>query len=173
MTELEQLKTQWRHCIEDKGGHCPVCSRWGKIYKRQINKTMAESLIWLAKARPKKANGEWIDIANDAPRWLVRSNQLSTLKWWGLVERQSINVKNKTKFSGLWKVTEKGRKFACREIAVPRAVYTYNDEVEDFSQETIFIEQAFKDFFDYKDVMNHVLKKYGDDFNMDMFDDRT
>lgn len=161
---LEQLKSEWRDCIKHDGGHCPVCNRWGKIYKRRLNKTMAESLIWLAKTKPKKENGPWIDIANDAPRWLVRSNQLSTLKWWGLVERQVINVKNKTKFSGLWKITDLGRKFVLREVSVPRAVYTYNDEVEDFSAETIFIEQAFKDFFDYDDVMKNWKHLEGDLF---------
>ena len=42
---LEQLRAAWRSTIEEDGGHCPCCDRWGKIYSRTLNKTMAKSLV--------------------------------------------------------------------------------------------------------------------------------
>ena len=149
---LETLKLLWRETIKHEGGYCPVCQRWGKIYKRNLNKTMAGSLIWLCKQETKDG---WIDVPAKAPKWVVASNQLSTLKWWGLVERCIPEGDGRKKFSGLWRPTQKGIDFANNKITLPKAVYTYNDMVEDFSSEEIFIEQCFDEYFDYQDVMNN------------------
>jgi hypothetical protein len=45
--DKQELRDQWRHTIDDEGGHCPVCDRWGRVYARGINNTMASALIWL------------------------------------------------------------------------------------------------------------------------------
>lgn len=149
---FEELRKMWRTTIEHDGGHCPVCDRWGKVYKRNINKTMAVSLIWLCKQELKDG---WIDVPARAPKWLVASNQLSTLKWWGLVERNEPSEKGSTKFSGLWKPTQKGIDFSLNKTTLPKSVYTYNDKVEDYGSEEIYIEQCFDEYFDYQDVMNN------------------
>ena len=149
---LSKLKKDWRNKIEDKGGYCPCCSRWGKIYGRPLNETMARSLIWLSFAE-KDANG-WCNVAKDAPRWIVRSNQLSTLAWWGLVERLLIEDKNKkTKFTGNWRVTELGYNFVNGIAEVPHKVFTYNDTVEGSSEKMIKISECFKVYFDYQEIM--------------------
>jgi hypothetical protein len=146
---LRAIRSVWRSVIEKDGGRCPCCDRWGKVYARPINETMARSLIWLCNAPSK--NG-WVDVPTEAPRWLVRSNQLPTLRWWDLVERAHGKEIDK-KYSGFWRPTELGRSFAEGKIAMPKAVFTYNGERERYGEETIRIHECFGSYFSYQEVM--------------------
>jgi hypothetical protein len=148
---VKQLRGNWHATIEDEGGYCPVCSRWGKIYARALNRTMARSLLWLCK---EALNNPWVDVPKMAPRWLVRSNQLPTLKAWGLVERAPVDPKSKTKHSGMWRPTELGVQFALQQVTVPKKVYTYNDTVQSVSPEQVSLTDCFGDDFDYQATMN-------------------
>ena len=145
---LNKLRRVWRGIIEADGGHCPCCHRWGKIYPRSLNETMARSMVWLAHH---SAHGDWIDVPKRGPRWLVRSNQLPTLRWWGLVERHGNDDPTK-RHSGLWRATERGILFAQNRLQVPKKVYTYNAEVEDFGKELVTIRDCVESF-DYSAVM--------------------
>jgi hypothetical protein len=155
--EKAELRKAWRHTIDRDGGHCPVCDRWGKVYARNINKSMAKSLIWLCNARSDEAG--WVNVPVNGPQWVVRTNQLPTLRWWDLVERRPNTEDEKKKHSGYWRVTQKGLDFVLKHTRVPKKVFTYNGEVEGVSLETVAIEDCFKDFFDYQDVMNTYFKK--------------
>jgi hypothetical protein len=149
---LARLRDVWRGVIESSGGHCPVCDRWGKIYARPINRTMARSLIWLCYA---EVDGDgWVDVPNKAPRWVVQSNQLPTLRWWGLVERKDNDGETKTKHSGLWRPTDKGLNFVHHGLRIPKQVFTYNDTVQGYSTEEVTIKDCFTDNFDYNATMN-------------------
>ena len=150
MDFLHTLKEKWRLAIEGEGSHCPVCDRWGRIYPRGINNTMARSLLWLCQA--KMSEEGWVDVPIDGPKWLTRSNQLPTLRWWDLVERCGNNDEKK-KHSGLWRPTQKGINFAMGEISVNKKVYTYKGEVEGTSDETVMIEECFDNVFDYSEIM--------------------
>ncbi len=147
-SELKALRDSWGRTIYQDGGHCPVCDRWGRVYPRAINKTMACSLIWLVN-RPE----EWVDIPKLAPRWLVRSNQLPTLRWWDLVNR-GTNDEPKLKHSGMWRATGLGVEFAYGRMSVPERVFTYNAEPVGFSDETVNIAECFETLFDYQQVMS-------------------
>lgn len=149
---VQRVRTIWRGLIESSGGHCPVCDRWGKVYARPINKTMARSLIWLCNAET-DAEG-WVNVPKHAPRWVVQSNQLPTLRWWGLVERKGNEGETKTKHSGLWRPTLEGINFANNHSRVPKKVFTYNDTVQGYSTETVAVTDCFADNFDYNLTMN-------------------
>ena len=142
-------RSAWKQTIKSDGGHCPVCDRWGRVYSRRINKTMMKSLIWLHQSSP--TDGPWTDIPLTAPRWLVRSNQLPTLRWWGLVERRT-NDDLKKKHSGMWRVTTKGREFIAGTLRVPSMVFTYNGEPVGWSETQTAASDHFEDF-DYSEVM--------------------
>ncbi len=75
------------------------------------------------------------------------------LRHWGLAELKPNDDDPSKKDSGLWRPTEKGRRFAYRQIRVPRYVYLYKNKVMGFSEETISIEEALKVSFDYDDLM--------------------
>jgi len=149
--DRDQLRKSWRATIEHDGGYCPVCDRWGRIYARNINKTMAHSLMWLCQAG-KDENG-WVDVPTNAPRWLVRSNQLATLRWWELVVRRG-NDDPKNKHSGMWKATKLGVDFVHGVQKIPEKVYTYKGDVEVVSQNLVHISECFKEYFDYEQLMN-------------------
>ena len=151
---LEEARAAWFTSINGKGSHCPCCDRWGKIYPRQFNSTMARSLIWLASSNGKDG---WCDVPNVAPKSIVRTNQLPTTRWWGLSERQPSGDSS-LKNSGWWRVTDKGNRFARGMITVPKTVFTYNGNVLTFSDDLIHIREAFKNTFDYESVMLPVLE---------------
>lgn len=146
---LEEARSMWSSVIKGDGGHCPCCDRWGKIYPRTFNSTMARSLIWLATWN---RDGGWCDVPNTAPKAIVRTNQLPTTRWWGLSERQPSGDSNK-KNSGWWRVTERGNRFARGMITIPKKVFTYNGEVLYFDSSLIHIRDAFDTSFDYERVM--------------------
>lgn len=147
--ELAILKSEWDDTIKADGGHCPVCDRWGKIYPRGINSTMARSLIWLA-----SRGDAWVDVPNTAPAWILRSNQLPTLRWWDMVERNDSDKKEEVKHSGMWRATAFGKLFAENKISAPDKVFTYNGEVVGRSVVMTQITECFKQEFDYRDVFN-------------------
>jgi len=149
-SDLQNLRKNWRNCIEGDGGHCPVCDRWGKVYARNINRTMAYSLLWLIGAKANESG--WVDVPNTAPKLILRSNQLPSLRWWGLVERLESNDPS-LKHSGMWAATAKGLEFAYQNIKVPHRIFTYKGEVEAFSEQQVLISECFEDNFDYQEVM--------------------
>lgn len=149
----DELREAWHRTIHDEGGVCPVCDRFGIVYRINLNATMAKSLIWLS-----KQNGDrdgWVDVPITAPREVLRSNQLPTTKHWGLVERRP-NTDPKIKHSGMWRITKKGRQFVNNNLRVPRKVYIYNDVVEAWTPEDVCIEDCFAERFDYQDAMRRI-----------------
>ena len=147
MKTLEDARSEWVRAIHGDGAHCPCCDRWGKIYPRHFNASMAKALIWLV-----SQGFDWTDVPNTAPKWLTRTNQLATVRWWGMIERQRPKTPA-GKHSGMWKPTTRGWLFAHGQIAVPETVYTYNAQVVRYGQKNIKIQNAFKTPFDYREVM--------------------
>tara|TARA_R110002096_G_scaffold41647_1_gene112582 strand:- start:108 stop:608 length:501 start_codon:yes stop_codon:yes gene_type:complete len=144
---LQEARADWRNAIEGDGSHCPCCDRWGKIYPRHFNSSMARALLWLV-----GEGDDWTDVPNTAPKWLTRTNQLPTVRWWGLIERQESDDPT-VKHSGMWRPTERGSNFAHGRTTIPRMVFTYNAKVIRFGEEKMRVEEAFKTNFDYMQVM--------------------
>lgn len=153
---LEQARQQWGETIKGDGGRCPCCDRFGKIYARAINRTMAKCLLWLIQ---ESQDGKWVDVPNRAPRWLVRSNQLPTLRWWELVERMEPCEDERLKHSGMWRPTDLGREFARDEVTIPKKVFTYDGAPVGFSSYMTTISGCIGGFH-YKEVMQEVMKTY-------------
>lgn len=149
-TTLEELRLNWEAIKKGDGGHCAVCRRWGKIYPRGINSTMAKSLIWIAS----KNSDEWIDVPNTGPTWVLRSNQLPTLRWWDMVERNDSKASPENKHAGMWRATEFGRMFAQNKVTAPDKVFTYNGEVVAKSIRLIPITDCFGVKFNYREVFD-------------------
>ena len=149
---LEEMRANWRVTIEGDGGYCPCCSRWGKVYRRSLNKTMARSLMWLVFQAQDRGDG-WVHVPSEAPAALLRNSQLSSLKMWGLVECMP-GADNGTKLasSGLWKATRDGVLFAQNKMTVQKYVYVYNDTVVDRDGEDVAITECLGDKYNYEDI---------------------
>jgi hypothetical protein len=152
---LNEARRIWEVMAADKGGHCPCCDRFGKVYSTQISAVMAKSLLWMAS----KHGEEWVNMPEKAPRWITRSNSFNKLKNWGLVSPMPVDQTDKTKSSGFWRVTAIGMKFAKGETKMPKYAFTYNDSVLKLSDETIHIQDCFGKKFNYAEVMQEAWKK--------------
>lgn len=145
---LSELREKWQITISTDGGCCPVCDRFGKQYKRPINKTMVDSLKWLYENGP---NFEWVDVAHTAPKTVVGTNQLSILKHWGLIE-QKPNKDDAKKTSGIWRITIKGKEFVLGQITIPKYIITYNDILDRYEGNEVAIHEISQGF-NYNEVM--------------------
>ena len=159
---LSQLRGEWDLTIRDKGGHCPCCDKWGKVYRHGISHAMMKALLWMA-----SNHGEnWINMPKQAPRDLIQTYTFATLKWWRLIQplhiEQEVNVEDgvlvygdsETRSSGIWRVTPIGMQFAKGLLQVPKFVYLYNDTLKDVSTETIYIQDCVGKKFNYSEIMN-------------------
>lgn len=142
-----------RHLIAhlDEGVHCPCCDQYARRYKRKLNSGMVRALLWLVQVH-RQGNGDWVDVQVNAPAWLLRTKQLPTTRYWGLVER-APNDASTRKSSGQWRPTDLGIRFAFGDVRVPRHVYVYNDVVEAFSAERTDVIEALGDRFSYSELM--------------------
>ena len=160
---LDKLRAHWRVTIEGDGGYCPCCDRWGKIYRRALNASMARALVWLVQ-QPGRGDG-WVHVPDTAPAWLLRSNQLATLHLWGLViSLNEIGVPSKLASSGLWRPTERGWLFAHDRLLVPKYAYVYNNAVVEFGGSNVNVVDCLGEKYSYQSLMaNFDRSYYGDD----------
>jgi len=160
VTTLENAIDTWVDTIHGDGGVCPCCGRFGKVYGRTINENMARGLIWLVDEW--ESNGKtWVDVPKRSPRWLVRSNQLPTLRWWGCIERSGTTDPDQ-KHSGLWRPTDKGVSFVNDDLKLPKQVFTYANVVIGFSDDDLVtIDECFGKKFSYQEVMETKKNRLG------------
>ena len=135
----------------DEGIICPCCDKYVRQYKRKFNSTMARSLMWLVQTHM-NIDDDWVNVPYIAPRWLVQTNQLPTVRWWGLIERHP-NTDSATKHSGLWRPTQSGIDFAYKKSKIIASAITYNGNVTGFTGDEITIEDALGETFDYSEMM--------------------
>jgi hypothetical protein len=108
-----------------KGARCPCCNKFVKVDKRPLNSSQARALIWMVRmSKP----GEWIDMTERAPKFILRTKQHSTMRQFGLLERMP-NTTPARKHSGIWRVTQFGRDFVSQRVTVAKFVFIYNDKV--------------------------------------------
>ena len=147
---LLQARGIWKDIIKGEGDGCPVCDRWGKLYKRPLSANMARHLLWLCQQNPR--DDGWIDVQGTAPVWMLRSPQLGTLRHWGLVIAPHLRG-GKTASAGLWKPTDMGFMFAYGRITVPKYKFIYNDTVFDTEGPDVYLADCLTDKHKHEDVL--------------------
>lgn len=135
--------------LNNGGAHCPCCDRWGKVNTRPINITMVRCLAWLRDA-PADEQG-WTHVPRVAPRWLLQSKQLSSLRWWGFVERPNKEEYDQP-HSGKWRITAEGQEYLYGQPA-PKTVDVYDGEVVDVSDEMHVVSDV-KGYFEYAEIFS-------------------
>lgn len=133
----------------DKGSCCPCCGQYARRYKRTLYSSQAAQLIrlyWLNRRDPEKYFHRHIVT----PR--CNNGDLVFLRHWGLLEVEPNEDPTK-KDSGSFRITELGRQFVERKARVPKSLFQYNDNVEEFTEETTDIVEALKEKFNYEDLM--------------------
>lgn len=152
---LDAARKDWKVTISEKGGNCPCCGKWGKVYKHRITEAMAKSLLWMASTK----GTDWIDMPREAPRNIIQTYTFATLHWWGLIEQHpkvlgEDGELQQKKFTGHWRVTPTGLQFAKGQVEVPKHIYLYDNQLVDMSTETAPIRDCFGKEFSYAEVMS-------------------
>ena len=139
---LQKLKREWQETIEGDGGCCPVCGKFGKVYKINLSQALALSLKWIA-----DNGGEdgWVDVQTKGPRWMLRAKTYALLVHWGFIESQSPR-------SGIWRANAKGRAFLGLEVVAPKAVYIYDNHVMALDAEGTSFRGCFGVKFDFDEL---------------------
>lgn len=140
----------------DEGTVCPCCNRTVKRYKRRLNGGMVRSLAWLviASNRGLRDADGYIDIPNNAPRWLVRARQYPKLTLWGFAERRRAGTSDGPRSTGMWRPTDAGIRFAASQTSAPQYVYEYQSEVSAISPERVRFHDVLDVGFDWDELMS-------------------
>jgi hypothetical protein len=146
LAELIELKRK------EKGGtDCPCCKQHVQEYPRPIHSGMARVLIAIYRADV--PDGGWLHISIIGNHsW---TGDYAKLRYWGLLEskpNQDPHIKEK-KDSGLWRITEKGKKFARGEIKVRKTMIIFRAEVLEEKGELVSIHECLSKKFDYQELM--------------------
>ena len=147
MNKLQKARAKLQEQMRGKGAFCPCCDKWAKIAPRPLNKKMVSGLYWIFE---NSKAGHYINVAATGPRWLVSSNQHTTLKHWGLLESKA-NKDPKKKCSGWWRVTKYGRQVLFGE-PIEKFAIIYNDKCYGHKEPMVTLDEII-DNFDYEEIM--------------------
>ncbi len=135
------------------GAPCPCCSKRAHRDKRTLNRTMASALCWLVQQWEGQGNVGWIDVPKRGPQWMTTSNQHSTLRWWGLIERRENSGDPTKKHTGHWRPTKRGVDFIRGLLTVPGAVFSYLGVPLQFdTTKMVTLDDVLGVDFDYRDA---------------------
>jgi hypothetical protein len=148
---LSEAKKRFKKQIAEDGMHCPCCGRWGKVYKYKLNSTIARGLIWMYSVSP---SGDWVNIQERGPKWLLRTKSLSTAKHWGLIERLPNDSDEDVRHSGVWRLTARGIQFVKNRTLIEEHVFIFDDTIVKKSKDMASIIDCLGKKFSYQELMN-------------------
>lgn len=105
-----------------KASLCPSCSRVVKVYRFKLG-AYSRLLIWMKQVEWDHKD-RWIHVPRLAPDSAIdRGGDYGKLRWWGFMELQPNPDNPAQQTSGIWRLTEKGRKFVANGLWVPSHVF--------------------------------------------------
>ena len=154
------LRGDWKSAIEGKGDHCTVCDRWGKINTIKLRGIMVKTMHWIHQA----GRGDWINVPENAPKFVARSYAFSSLKHWNLIEQRYVppptkeereaGAEREVRSSGVWRLTPMGVDFIYNGTTVPSKVFIYNDHRVGASDEVVTARDCAFEEFNYDAMMS-------------------
>lgn len=141
---LQRMKDEWEETIKGDGGCCPVCGKFGKVYRIKLSQALALSLKWMA---DNAGEDGWVDVQTKGPRWMLRAKTYPLLVHWGMLESRQPR-------SGVWRVTPQGRDFIAGTEVAPKAVYIYDNALMALDAESTTFRGCFGVKFDFDELMS-------------------
>jgi len=86
----------------------------------------------------------------------IGAGDFTKLRYWDLIETRA-NDNSKTKDSGFWRITEKGRDYVEDRIQVPKICMVFNRRARGFSTDLVGIRDALGKDFDYPELMGFLI----------------
>lgn len=146
---MDHVRTDLEKQARGKGGTCPCCNQFVKVYRRTINSMMANQLCHAAKnydITDEFHVGELPQCASGVGDW-------AKLQYWGLIREVDADNDGSKRKAGVWRITEKGVMFAERKAYVPKYAIVYNGRLLELEGENIDIVQALGQKFNYAQIM--------------------
>lgn len=150
---LEVIKQELREKVIGKGGRCPVCDQFAKVYKRKI---YARAVVGLIRIYNLTEDDEsYYHITKINPTNVSGGGDFAKLVHWGLAEEMPKDPEDKKKkTSGFWRITPLGRDFVELKATVPAYIMTYNSQCLKVFGEPSTIKDALGEHFDYEKLMS-------------------
>lgn len=136
---------------------CPCCNQIVKVYKRALNSVMSRCLIRLYIID--KGENEYHHVKKIVSGISdTGTNDFSKLKYYGFIEEKpKDNNDTKTRTSGFWKITDKGRLFVEMKSSAKSHIYLCDAELLGFSDKTVDIQETLGVKFNYHELMNEII----------------
>lgn len=126
------------------GCQCPACGQVVKLYKHKLTRQHVDFMVWLY--RQPGQQGHYRDFVRAFPKWITTQHGIP--KHWGLIEEVE-------RHSGVWKLTYKGARFLSGGIKVAKYAYIFNNDLVDFDDPWVGVEDAYGERFDLDEIMNY------------------
>jgi hypothetical protein len=155
---------QYVHDNMREGVDCPCCDQKVRIYERKLSSIMARALIAFYRYVRRNGSdaGAWFHALNvlqaEMPS-VQGSGDYAKLRHWGLIEAKGEAKEDGNPSNGMYRLTERGVKFALGLVRVPKHVYIFDDHLLDIEREdlsTTNIREALGDGFKWDELMNAV-----------------
>jgi len=149
---LEEARAMVQRQIYHGGIYCPTCDQWAQVYERNINRSMARSLIKLFQLDRKEVRFYHVH------EWLHgHGKDQALVSFWGLIEELPNKDDPTKRTSGYWPITDKGRNFILGKITVPHKAIFYNAELLGFNTEhkNVSIQDVLKVNFDIREIVGN------------------
>jgi len=155
---LEEAKS-WLRDNLDQGANCPCCTQKARIYKRQINSSMAYVLILLDRYF-RESTDEWLHVPSYLtglglnPRLSAAfRGDWAKLKYWGFLEEKPDVRDDGSPHAGFHRITPAGIQFVRGETRVLKYMHIYNNHVLHQSGPPTSIQDALGQKFSYNELM--------------------
>ncbi len=132
------------------GMTCTCCNQFVKLYRRKVNAEQARSLIWLVRFASQERR--WINLAREAPRFVIENRELPRLWYWGLVEQHREVPKGK-RTSGLWRPRLPAIGYTHLRLSIPKYALIFDKTLYGFEGPRLNIKSALGTKFDYYELM--------------------
>jgi len=152
---LEEARAWLRKIMWQKKVPCPCCKQDVKVYKRQINRTMAKALI-----RLHFFDEEWVHVPS-VIGFSRMGGDFAKMGWFGLVEEKDEIKDDGNPHAGFWRITELGRQYVREQAKVPSFILIYNNRVLKSSEDQIGIRDALGKKFNYDELMREAIESSG------------
>jgi hypothetical protein len=157
-TTLQEARIWLRDRIKE-GRLCPCCNQNAKMYRRKLNSAMARGLIFLYQLWREDPNAWWDVTQEISDRKIVdllRSREWPKAKYWDLIEQKPGKRSDGAPNSGMWRITDLGRKFVLQQIQVPSHAFVFDKKCRGLDGDDTTIVQALGKRFHYDDLMQGI-----------------
>jgi hypothetical protein len=148
---LAEARDQLRGLVNE-GHHCPLCTQYAKVYRRNMSSSAARTLILLYRF----GEDEYIELGpllqTHAPA-LAGRGESTHGHWWKLMEQPPDLREDGARGNGLWRITPLGVEFVCRRRRVPKYARIYDGRCLGYRGAAVSITQCLGQRFDYRELM--------------------